>query len=79
MVNSLDEFDNAYNSASSEAEAAFGDGAVYMEKFLKPVKHIEMQLLADKYGNVICLGERECSVQRKTKINRRKSVACHYA
>lgn len=67
LVNSMDEFDNAFNSASSEAEAAFGDGAVYMEKFLKPVKHIEMQLLADKYGNVICLGERECSVQRKNQ------------
>ena len=67
LVNYMDEFDNAFNSASSEAEAAFGDGAVYMEKFLKPVKHIEMQLLADKYGNVICLGERECSVQRKNQ------------
>ena len=67
LVNSMDEFDNAYNSASSEAESAFGDGAVYMEKFLKPVKHIEMQLLADKYGNVICMGERECSVQRKNQ------------
>jgi len=67
LVNSIDEFENAYNSASSEAESAFGDGAVYMEKFLKPVKHIEMQLLADKYGNVICLGERECSVQRKNQ------------
>lgn len=67
LVNSIDEFDNAFNSASSEAESAFGDGAVYMEKFLKPVKHIEMQLLADKYGNVICLGERECSVQRKNQ------------
>lgn len=67
LVNSIDEFDNAYNSASSEAELAFGDGAVYMEKFLKPVKHIEMQLLADKYGNVICMGERECSVQRKNQ------------
>ena len=67
LVNSMEEFDNAFNSASSEAEAAFGDGAVYMEKFLKPVKHIEMQLLADKYGNVICLGERECSVQRKNQ------------
>lgn len=67
LVNSMDEFDNAFNSASSEAQAAFGDGAVYMEKFLKPVKHIEMQLLCDKYGNVICLGERECSVQRKNQ------------
>lgn len=67
LVSSMDEFDNAYNSASSEAASAFGDGAVYMEKFLKPVKHIEMQLLADKYGNVICMGERECSVQRKNQ------------
>lgn len=67
LVNSMDEFDNAFNAASSEAESAFGDGAVYMEKFLKPVKHIEMQLLADKYGNVICFGERECSVQRKNQ------------
>lgn len=67
LVNSMEEFENAFNSASSEAELAFGDGAVYMEKFLKPVKHIEMQLLADKYGNVICLGERECSVQRKNQ------------
>ncbi len=67
LVDSPEEFDNAYNSASAEAAAAFGDGAVYMEKFLKPVKHIEMQLLADKYGNVICLGERECSVQRKNQ------------
>lgn len=66
-VNSIDEFDNAFNSAKAEAQSAFGDGAVYMEKFLTPVKHIEMQLLADKYGNVICLGERECSVQRKNQ------------
>lgn len=67
LVNSLDEFDNAFHSASSEAQNAFGDGAVYMEKYLSPVKHIEMQILCDKYGNVICLGERECSVQRKNQ------------
>ncbi len=64
LVNSPDEFENAYNSAYSEAESAFGDGALYIEKFLKPVKHIEMQLLCDKHGHAICLGERECSVQR---------------
>ena len=63
----MDEFDNAYNSAQSEAASAFGDGAVYIEKFLHPVKHIEMQILCDKYGNVLCLGERECSVQRKNQ------------
>ncbi len=66
-VNTLEEFDNAYNAASAEAAAAFGDGAVYMEKFLHPVKHIEMQLLCDKFGNYLCLGERECSVQRKSQ------------
>ena len=66
-VDSMDEFDNAYNSAQSEAASAFGDGAVYIEKFLHPVKHIEMQILCDKYGNVLCLGERECSVQRKNQ------------
>ena len=66
-VDSIDEFDNAFLSAKAEAQSAFGDGAVYMEKFLTPVKHIEMQLLCDKYGNVVCLGERECSVQRKNQ------------
>ncbi|MBQ4261481.1 MAG: acetyl-CoA carboxylase biotin carboxylase subunit, partial [Ruminococcus sp.] len=45
----------------------FGDGACYLEKFIFPVKHIEMQLLCDKYDNIICLGERECSVQRKNQ------------
>ena len=44
-----------------------GDGACYIEKFIHPVKHIEMQLLCDKYDNIICLGERECSVQRKNQ------------
>lgn len=66
-VDSIEEFDNAYNQAHAEAESAFGDGALYIEKFMFPVKHIEMQLLCDKYGNVVCLGERECSVQRKNQ------------
>ena len=66
-VDSMEQFEEAFLSASSEAEAAFGDGACYMEKFIFPVKHIEMQLLCDKYGNTICLGERECSVQRKNQ------------
>jgi acetyl-CoA carboxylase biotin carboxylase subunit len=67
LVNSSEEFDHAFASASSEAKSAFGDGGVYLEKFLTSVKHIEMQILADKIGNVICLGERECSVQRKNQ------------
>lgn len=67
LVRKEEDFENAFHSASAEAQSAFGDGAVYIEKYLKPVKHIEMQLLCDKFGNVICLGERECSVQRKNQ------------
>lgn len=66
-VDSIKQFDEAFAAASSEALSAFGDGACYLEKFIFPVKHIEMQLLGDKYGNIICLGERECSVQRKNQ------------
>ncbi|MBR1764474.1 MAG: acetyl-CoA carboxylase biotin carboxylase subunit [Ruminococcus sp.] len=65
MVPSADELENAYNLAVSEAEAAFGDGSVYMEKFVYPARHIEMQIVADEHGNVVCLGERDCSVQRR--------------
>lgn len=66
-VNSHEEFETAYKTASTEAESAFGDGAVYLEKFLYPAKHVEVQILGDSYGNVICLGERECSIQRKNQ------------
>ncbi len=57
----------AFLAATSEAASAFGDGAVYLERFLSPVKHIEMQLLCDNFGGVVCLGERECSMQRKNQ------------
>ena len=66
-VDSMEQFEEAFLSTSSEAQSAFGDGACYIEKFIHPVKHIEMQLLCDKYGNIVCLGERECSVQRKNQ------------
>lgn len=66
-VNSLEEFESAFVAASGEALAAFGDGGVYLEKYLSPVKHIEMQLLGDNEGNIVCLGERECSIQRKNQ------------
>ena len=67
LVEREEDFLNSFRSASSEAASAFGDSGCYIEKFLKPVKHIEMQLLCDKHGNVLCLGERECSVQRKNQ------------
>ena len=67
LVHGPDEFESAFRTASAEAESAFGDGAMYLEKFLKPVKHIEMQILCDNFGHVVCLGERDCSVQRKNQ------------
>ena len=67
LVRSVEELEQNYNTATSEAIASFGDGAVYMEKYLRPVKHIEMQLLADSFGNIVCLGERDCSIQRKNQ------------
>ncbi len=65
MVNGPEDVEKAFATASAEAKSAFGDGAVYLEKFLSPVKHIEMQILCDQYGKIVCLGERECSIQRK--------------
>ena len=67
LVNSRDEVAKAYASAGSEALSAFGDGGVYMEKRLYPVKHVEVQIIGDKFGNVVALGERDCSVQRKNQ------------
>ena len=67
LVENEGQIENAYNMASAEAFASFGDGALYMEKFLNPVKHVEAQILCDKFGNALCLGERECSVQRRNQ------------
>ena len=55
----------AYNTAKLEAKTSFGNDMVYMEKYLQTPRHIEIQVLADNYGNVVCLGERDCSLQRK--------------
>ncbi len=56
---------NAFLTAKAEAKAAFGDDEVYIEKFIERPRHVEIQIMADRYGNVIHLGERECSIQRR--------------
>jgi acetyl-CoA carboxylase biotin carboxylase subunit len=65
VVRSEAELPALYAQASSEAAAAFGNGELYMEKFIERPRHIEFQILADEHGNVISLGERECSIQRR--------------
>ncbi len=56
---------SSFKVATAEAEAAFGDGGVYLEKFIENARHIEVQVLGDNYGKIIALGERECSIQRR--------------
>ena len=65
LVASEDELEGALAAASAEAEAAFGDGSVYVEKLVSPARHVEIQVLCDSEGGVLTLGERECSIQRR--------------
>src|SRR5271169_731037 len=65
IIRSADELPNMFHAAQSEAAAAFGNGDLYMEKFIERPRHIEFQILADEHGNVMSLGERECSIQRR--------------
>jgi acetyl-CoA carboxylase, biotin carboxylase subunit len=65
LVSDAADLEDAYRTASSEAEAAFGDGTMYVEKALVPARHVEIQVLCDTHGNVLTLGERECSIQRR--------------
>ncbi|MCH7698948.1 MAG: acetyl-CoA carboxylase biotin carboxylase subunit [Chloroflexi bacterium] len=65
LVQEASELENALRVAASEAEASFGHGAVFVEKYLSPVRHIEVQVIADSKGNAVALGERECSIQRR--------------
>ena len=62
-----EEFLMGYKTAKAEAKACFGDDTLYIEKFIQKPKHIEFQILADEYGNIVHLGERECSMQRKNQ------------
>jgi acetyl-CoA carboxylase biotin carboxylase subunit len=65
IVRSAGELPNLFHAASTEASNAFGNGELYMEKFVENPRHIEFQVLADEHGNVVSLGERECSIQRR--------------
>ena len=67
VVRSADELDDAVAAASREALSAFGDGTVFIEPYLERGRHVEVQIMADRYGNVVHLGERECSIQRRNQ------------
>lgn len=67
IVREENDLEEAYNSAKSEAKVAFGDDRIYMEKVIENARHIEVQILADEYGNAIHLGERDCSLQRRNQ------------
>ena len=67
MVSGPEELQEAWNQAVSEAAAAFNDGSVYLEKYVYPARHVELQILADEMGNAVCLGERDCSLQRRNQ------------
>ncbi|MDR3078567.1 MAG: acetyl-CoA carboxylase biotin carboxylase subunit [Rickettsiales bacterium] len=67
MVNSLEDVREAFEIATNEALNSFGDSRIFIEKYVQDPRHIEIQVVADKYGNTICLGERECSVQRNNQ------------
>jgi len=65
VVTAEDELEDAFGAASAEADAAFGDGSIYVEKLVSPARHVEIQVLCDAAGGVLTLGERECSIQRR--------------
>ena len=65
LVEDDGQMESVFPQAEAESLAAFGDGALYLEKYVFPARHVELQILADEQGNVVCLGERDCSVQRR--------------
>ena len=67
VVSKEEDLASAYNTAKVEAETAFGDGTMYMEKFIEEPRHIEFQILSDEHGNVVHLNERDCSIQRRNQ------------
>jgi acetyl-CoA carboxylase biotin carboxylase subunit len=76
LVAELDDFDDAFAAAAAEAEAAFGDGSLYVERAVVPTRHVEIQVLCDSDGGVLTLGERECSIQRRHQKLIEESPSC---
>lgn len=76
IVNSEEEMPKEFEEARNEAKKAFGDDKIFVEKYLRDPKHIEVQVLGDKYGNVVHLFDRDCSVQKTPEGNR--ICACLY-
>lgn len=67
LISSASGLKDAWHQASSEAVSSFGDGSLYIEKYIHPARHVELQVLADEHGNVVCLGDRDCSIQRRNQ------------
>ena len=67
IVNNKEELETNYNIVKQEAKISFNDDEIYIEKFIKNPRHVEIQILADEYGNVVHLGERDCSIQRRNQ------------
>ena len=79
IVRSISEIENAFRQAQSEAATAFGNADVYLEKFIERPRHIEFQVLGDKNGEVVSLGERECSIQRRHQKLLEETPACGFS
>lgn len=67
LIRDAGDLDDAYLQAATEAVSAFGDGSLYLEKYVFPARHVELQIMADEMGNAVCLGERDCSIQRRNQ------------
>lgn len=67
LVQTPDELEENWHQAASEALSAFGDSGIYLEKYVYPARHVELQILADEHGNAVCLGERDCSLQMRNQ------------
>ena len=67
LIRTAEELEENYAQAVSESLSAFGDGSVYLEKYIYPARHVELQLLCDEAGNAVCLGDRDCSMQRRNQ------------